>query len=141
MRTSSFRPNRWRCGCATGNDSVAPGSFTPAGQLLRRCLSRPLPWGLGWAALQTADFKLYLTLPHKVWAKPWNADAREVGSGAKAFEYLARYDSDAPWRLRGVAPAHMGCLSHLRSLGSAVQKTALDSSRITAVDEDSVRFR
>ena len=48
-----------------------------------------------------------------MWAKPWNADAREVGSGAKAFEYLARY----------------------------VQKTALDSSRITAVDEDSVRFR
>ena len=35
----------------------------------------------------------------------------------------------------------MGCLSHLRSPGSAVHKTALDSSRITAVDEDSVRFR
>ena len=64
-----------------------------------------------------------------------------MGSGAKAFEYLARYDSDAPWRLRGRAPAHMGCLSHLRSLGSAVQKTAMDASRITAVDEDSVRFR
>ena len=72
---------------------------------------------------------------------PWNADAREVGSGAKAFEYVARYDSGAPWRLRGVAPAHMGCLSHLRSLVSAVQKTAMDADRITAVEEDSVRFR
>ena len=48
-----------------------------------------------------------------MWAKPWNADAREVGSGAKAFEYLARY----------------------------IHKTALDSSRITPVDDDSVRFR
>ena len=36
-----------------------------------------------------------------------------MGSGAKAFEYVARY----------------------------VQKTALDASRITAVDEDSVSFR
>ena len=45
------------------------------------------------------------------------------------------------WRLRGVAPARMGCLSHLRSLGSAVQKTTLDASRITAVDHDSVSFR
>jgi hypothetical protein len=59
-------------------------------------------------ALKTADFKLYLSLPHKAWQKPWNADAREVGSGARAFEYVARY----------------------------VQKTALDASRITAVDGD-----
>ena len=65
------------------------------------------------AALKAADFKLYLSLPHTVWRKPWNADAREVGSGAKAFEYVARY----------------------------VQKTALDASRITAVDEDRVSFR
>ena len=41
----------------------------------------------------------------------------------------------------GWCPGPVGCLSHLRSLGSAVQKTALDSSRITAVDDDSVRFR
>jgi len=40
-------------------------------------------------------------------------DAREVGSGTKAFEYVARY----------------------------VQKTALDASRITAVDEAGVTFR
>ena len=65
------------------------------------------------AALKAADFKLYLSLPHKVWRKPWNVDAREVGSGAKAFEYVARY----------------------------VQKTALDPSRITAVDETGVSFR
>ncbi len=64
-------------------------------------------------ALKAADFKLYLTLPHKAWTKPWNADAREVGSGAKAFEYVARY----------------------------VQKTALDACRITAVDEKNVSFR
>ena len=56
---------------------------------------------------------LYLSLPHKVWRKPWNVDAREVGSGAKAVEYVARY----------------------------VQKTALDPSRITAVDETGVSFR
>ena len=48
-----------------------------------------------------------------MWRRPWNADAREVGSGERAFEYVARY----------------------------VQKTALDASRITAVDEDSVSFR
>ena len=71
------------------------------------------PRGFGWAALKAADFKLYLTIPHKAWAKPWNADAREVGSGERAFEYVARY----------------------------VQKTALDASRITAVDKDSVSFR
>ena len=41
----------------------------------------------------------------------------------------------------GRCPSPVGCLSHLRSLGSAVQKTALGSSRITAVDDDSVRFR
>ena len=55
------------------------------------------------AALKAADFKLYLTVPHQAWAKPWNADAREVGSGARAFAYVARY----------------------------LQKTALDASRIT----------
>lgn len=65
------------------------------------------------SALKAADFKLYLSLPHQVWRRPWNADAREVGSGERAFEYVARY----------------------------VQKTALDASRITAVDEDSVSFR
>ena len=48
-----------------------------------------------------------------MWRKPWNVDAREVGSGAKAFEYVAKY----------------------------VQKTAIDPSRITAVDERSVSFR
>ena len=35
----------------------------------------------------------------------------------------------------------MGCLSHLRSLVSAVQKTAMDADRITVVEEHSVRFR
>ncbi len=65
------------------------------------------------SALKAADFKLYLTVPHKAWKKPWNADAREVGSGAKAFEYVARY----------------------------LQKTAIDASRITAVDEAGVTFR
>ena len=64
-------------------------------------------------ALKTADFKLYLTLPHKAWSKPWNADAREVGSGARAFEYVARY----------------------------LEKTALDASRITGCDDDGVSFR
>ena len=64
-------------------------------------------------ALKAADFKLYLSLSHKVWSKPWNADAREVGSGARAFEYVARY----------------------------IQKTALDASRLTAVDEGGVSFR
>ena len=57
------------------------------------------------AALKAADFKLYLTIPHTAWRKPWNVDARPVGSGAKAFEYIARY----------------------------VQKTALDSARILEV--------
>lgn len=64
-------------------------------------------------ALKTADFKLCLTLPHKAWRKPWNADAREIGSGARAFEYVARY----------------------------VQKTAIDTSRLTAVDDHGVTFR
>jgi len=65
------------------------------------------------SALKAADFKLYLSVPHKAWQKPWNADAREVGSGTRAFEYVARY----------------------------VQKSALDASRITAVDEAGVTFR
>jgi len=64
-------------------------------------------------ALKAADFKLYLTLPHKAWKKPWNADAREAGSGARAFEYVARY----------------------------VQKTAMDASRITALDNSGLTFR
>ncbi len=64
-------------------------------------------------ALKAAGFKLFLTLPNNVWRKPWNADAREVGSGARAFEYVARY----------------------------VQKTAMDATRITAVDGDRVSFR
>ena len=64
-------------------------------------------------ALKAADFKLYLSLPSKVWKKPWNCDLRNVGSGAKAMEYVARY----------------------------VQKTALDAARIIAIDEHSVSFR
>lgn len=65
------------------------------------------------AALKTADFKLYLTIPSKAWKKPWNTDARPVGSGAKAMEYVARY----------------------------VQKTALDAARITAINEHGVSYR
>ena len=63
-------------------------------------------------ALKAADFKLYLTIPHKAWTKPWNVDARCVGSGEKAMEYVARY----------------------------VQKTALDSARIIGLTADSVSF-
>ena len=65
------------------------------------------------SALKAADFKLYLTLPSKAWKKPWNCDARPVGSGTKAMEYVARY----------------------------VQKTALDAARIIAIDEHSVSFK
>lgn len=65
------------------------------------------------AALKEAHFELYLSLPSKAWKKPWNCDARPVGSGAKAMEYVARY----------------------------VQKTALDAARITAISEHSVSFR
>ncbi len=64
-------------------------------------------------ALKTADFKLYLTIPAKAWKKPWNCDARPVGSGAKAMEYVARY----------------------------VQKTALDAARIISINEHSVSYR
>ncbi len=64
-------------------------------------------------ALREADFKLYLTLPSKAWKKPWNCDARPVGSGAKAMEYVARY----------------------------VQKTALDAARIIAISGHSVSYR
>jgi hypothetical protein len=56
-------------------------------------------------ALKAADFKLCLTIAQSAWRKPWNVDARPVGSGARAFEYIARY----------------------------VQKTALDSARIVDV--------
>jgi Putative transposase len=62
------------------------------------------------AALKAANFKLYLTIPHDAWRHPWNADARQVGSGARAFEYLARY----------------------------VQKTAIDSARIATITDQSV---
>jgi hypothetical protein len=62
------------------------------------------------AARKTADFKLYLTIPHDAWCKPWNADARPVGSGARAFDYLARY----------------------------VQKTALDAARIGTITDQTV---
>jgi len=65
------------------------------------------------AALKEANFKLYLTIPPKAWQKPWNTDARPVGSGAKAMEYVARY----------------------------VQKTALDAARIIALSEHSVSYR
>lgn len=65
------------------------------------------------AALKEADFKLYLTLPSKAWKKPWNCDARPVGSGAKAMGYVARY----------------------------VQKTALDAARIIAISENNVSYR
>ena len=61
------------------------------------------------AALKVTDFKLYQTIAHQAWRKPWNVDARPVGSGARAFEYLARY----------------------------VQKTALDAARlVTITDQD-----
>jgi len=65
------------------------------------------------AALKAADFKLYLTIPHKAWGKPWNADARPVGGGATAFGYLARY----------------------------IQKTAFDAARLVRVDDDTVTVR
>jgi hypothetical protein len=64
-------------------------------------------------ALKAADFKLYLSIPAKAWKKPWNTDARPVGSGAKAMEYVARY----------------------------VQKTALDAARIIASNDQSVSYR
>jgi len=64
-------------------------------------------------ALKEADFKLYLTVPSKAWKKPWNCDARPVGSGAKAMEYVARY----------------------------VQKTALDAARIIAISEHGVSYK
>ena len=65
------------------------------------------------AALKAADFKLYQTIPHQAWRKPWNVDARPVGSGAKAFEYISRY----------------------------IQKTALDSARILSVTDHGVTIR
>jgi hypothetical protein len=61
-------------------------------------------------ALKAADFKLYLSLPCAAWRKPWNVDARPVGSGARAFEYLARY----------------------------TQKTALDAARLLKVTDQHV---
>jgi Putative transposase/Transposase zinc-binding domain len=64
-------------------------------------------------ALKEAGFKLYLTIPSKAWKKPWNCDARPVGSGAKAMEYIARY----------------------------VQKTALDAARIIAISEHGVSYK
>ncbi len=64
-------------------------------------------------ALRDTDFKLYLSIPAKAWKKPWNCDARPVGSGAKAMEYVARY----------------------------VQKTALDAARIIAINEHGVSYR
>ena len=64
-------------------------------------------------ALKEADFKLFMSLPSKAWKKPWNCDARPVGSGAKAMEYVARY----------------------------VQKTALDAARIIAIDEHGVSYK
>ena len=65
------------------------------------------------SALKEADFKLYLSLPSKAWRKPWNCDLRNVGSGAKAMEYVARY----------------------------VQKTALDAARIIAISQHSVSYK
>jgi hypothetical protein len=62
------------------------------------------------AALKAADFRLYLTLPHKAWKKPWITDARCVGRGDTAFGYLARY----------------------------VQKTALDAARVTGLSDTHV---
>lgn len=64
------------------------------------------------AALKAADFRLYLTIPHKAWQKPWNVDARAAGRGDTAFGYLARY----------------------------TQKTALDSARVTALSDTHVTF-
>ena len=84
-----------------------PNVLVPAKPLAERMRNRFR------AALKATNFTLYLTIPHKAWARPWNADAREAGSGARAFEYIARY----------------------------IQKTALDASRITAVDEHGVSFR
>ena len=65
------------------------------------------------AVLKAADFRLYLTIPTKAWRKPWNVDARCVGSGATAFGYLARY----------------------------TQKTALDAARLLNVSDTGVTFR
>lgn len=64
------------------------------------------------AALKAADFKLYQSIPHKAWEKPWITDARNVGRGDTAFGYLARY----------------------------VQKTALDAARITGLSDTHVTF-
>ena len=49
-------------------------------------------------------------VPKKTWTRKWVVDLQAVGSGEKAMTYLARY----------------------------VQKTALDSARIVALDEHSV---
>ena len=84
-----------------------PGVLVPAIPLAMHMRNRMR------AALKAADFKLYMSLPSKVWKKPWNCDARPVGSGAKAMEYVARY----------------------------VQKTALDAARIIAVSEKGVSYK
>jgi hypothetical protein len=63
-------------------------------------------------ALKAADFKLYLSVPSKAWRQPWNVDARNVGRGATAFGYLARY----------------------------MQKTALDAARITGLSDTHASF-
>jgi len=84
-----------------------PGILLPAKPLARRVRN------LFRAALKAADFHLYMTLPHAAWRKPWNVDARPVGSGEKAFGYLARY----------------------------IQKTALDAARILKADDAKVVIR
>jgi len=63
-------------------------------------------------ALKKADFKLYCSVSARAWQRPWNVDARPVGSGDTAFGYLARY----------------------------IQKTALDAARIVAVTDKTVSF-
>lgn len=63
-------------------------------------------------ALKAADFPLYCTASAQAWRRPWNVDARPVGRGDTAFGYLARY----------------------------VQKTTLDSARITEVTDTHVSF-
>jgi hypothetical protein len=63
-------------------------------------------------ALRKEHPALWRALPNGVWKRPWNVNLRAVGSGAKAFGYLARY----------------------------VQKTAIDTKRIIKCDSKNVTY-
>jgi Putative transposase/Transposase zinc-binding domain len=63
-------------------------------------------------ALRKVNPDLWRALPSGVWKRPWNVNLQAVGSGAKAFAYLARY----------------------------VQKTAIDANRILACDAETVTY-